>query len=263
MTSYLSLLTDPWIYASFIAGILYQIILFHTCIYGFPEFWTLKTKRSWILTTSSSIIMTLVSIPFLVQLFYYPDMNVYPWLNIPFASVISYFLLVHVSCYFMSYVLMDLVLGLIYYPDHIDKITGWTHHLLYFVLLWEILHLEKQGLFLLAGIQELPTLILSIGYLVKSLRNDIAFGFSFFLTRIVFHGYFIYKIYSAWPFQPIYYTIPLIVVPLHVYWFMKWVLQQLRLRNMWIYKRIPDEEQDGFKEVEPDALDRFESFESL
>jgi hypothetical protein len=122
-----------------------------------------------------------------------------------------------------------MLLGISYYPDCMDPITGWFHHSLYAFLLLFVIGWEKEGIFLVAGIQELPTLILSLGYLYKPWRQDRLFGLTFFLTRIVFHFFpLTWFIYRAWPEITSFWITPLLVVPLHFYWFGKWVRQQIR-----------------------------------
>ena len=207
--------------------------------------------------------MTLSSIPFLGHLIVYPErLADFQWIQTPFATWIS--------SYFLSYVLMDLLLGIIYYPDCMNIVTGYIHHLLYALLMGLILSWEKQGIFLIAGIQELPTIVLALGHLHKPWRNDLAFGSLFFTTRILFHSILIALIFISWPSQPGFWLIPISVVPLHFYWFGKWVRQQRRLTKGYsnIDSEDPDEDTLSVYDEEQGlsgntSLDRLTSFESI
>ncbi|KAI3635780.1 hypothetical protein MIR68_006418 [Amoeboaphelidium protococcarum] len=80
------------------------------------------------------------------------------------------------------------------------------------------------------AVMELPTLVLSLGHVWKSLRNDKIFGFTFFSTRILFHGCMIYKFYNLkLPIDGPWWLIVAGIYPLHLYWFNGWVRQQTRL----------------------------------
>ncbi|KAI3633333.1 hypothetical protein MIR68_008280 [Amoeboaphelidium protococcarum] len=80
------------------------------------------------------------------------------------------------------------------------------------------------------AVMELPTLVLSLGHVWKSLRNDKIFGFTFFSTRILFHGCMIYKFYYLkLPIDGPWWLIVAGIYPLHLYWFNGWVRQQTRL----------------------------------
>jgi hypothetical protein len=164
-----------------------------------------------------------------------------------------------------------------------DPVTGWFHHTLYAVLLVYVLAWEKQGVFLIAGIQELPTIFLSAGHLNKPWRNDILFGSSFFLTRLLSHFVLINLIHDAWPDRIMFWVTPLLVVPLHLLWFGKFILQQVRIYKANSYREISerwaDEENPGERErliaeshsnaftrvfaAERDNLTRITSFDSL
>jgi hypothetical protein len=78
---------------------------------------------------------------------------------------------------------------------------------------------------------ELPSFLMGIAQIHKPFRNDILFGISFFITRIVIHIAYIFYIAlisfrGTWIF-----IIPLLPLPLHIYWFYEWCVQQLRKRH--------------------------------
>eukprot|EP01147_Barroeca_monosierra_P005501 gene5501-162_t len=85
---------------------------------------------------------------------------------------------------------LDLLFGCLFYPQHINFLSGWMHHILYLVLLAYLLSERVSCALMPALFEELPTFILGVGSMFPVFRNDIAFGVTFFLLRIVFHTIF-------------------------------------------------------------------------
>lgn len=209
---------------TFIICCLSQVILFYYFIFSYPSIFTTTAKRSWILTLLASILMSLGSI-YLIS-----GLNINSLWN---STDISECLWTRIlAIYFQSYTFTDLTLGLVYYPKEITKVTGYLHHTLYFITLYYILSWNAASLFVLVGFEEIPTIILGCGHLFKSQRRDLLFGFVFFTTRILLHAIFIVMLYMNYTER--YYIIALGVFPLNLYWFYKWVAQQLRMYNKYL-----------------------------
>lgn len=177
-------------------------------------------QRSWLLTLIASTVMTLGSLP-----------NVYGLLTANLdlsqrpteASALDPILCV----FFITYLLMDLGIGMVSYPQHISLLTGWIHHGVYTTLVLHLLHLHFTSPFLMMTILELPTLVLSVGHIWPHLRHDWLFGLTFFSTRILFHALMIRQFYYTFPYAG--WWIALVVaLPLHLHWFYLWVTQQKR-----------------------------------
>ena len=120
--------------------------------------------------------------------------------------------------WFMSYLIMDLILGSMFYREHMDILLGYIHHTIYFTLCFSYLYTkthEKAALFLL---EEIPTFLLNLGKTNATLRKDTLFGFTFFFTRIIYH--IAMGIHHA--FEPIIVSSALIALPLHLFWFKNW-----------------------------------------
>jgi hypothetical protein len=132
-----------------------------------------------------------------------------------------------VALYFQSYVLSDIIIGSVYYPKEITKVTGYIHHTLYFVTIYFILIWNLSPLFVLVGVEEIPTIVLGMGHIYKSQRRDLLFGFTFFTTRILLHSVFTVLVYASYA-QP-YWIMALGVFPLNLYWFYMWFKQQNRI----------------------------------
>lgn len=81
--------TNPIVYMTVLLGVAFQVTVFQVAITLYPRFWPSTARRSWILTTMSSITMTLASIPFLFPLFGVSNFADYPYLTTPFATFIS------------------------------------------------------------------------------------------------------------------------------------------------------------------------------
>lgn len=127
--------------------------------------------------------------------------------------------------------IMDIVLGLAFYREHLYMVTTWVHHSVYIWLM--VLLVTGDGYvatlpspytpaFMCALLEELPTLILAIGTIFPQYRQDFAFGITFFITRIVFHSYLLFYMFRLDPpvIIIICYVNPLL---LHLHWFSGWL----------------------------------------
>lgn len=169
-----------------------------------------EKQASWFLTMMSSLVCTIVSTPFVIQ-FCYSD------LNMELLGIDNRF---HTGfiCFFISYLILDLALGSIFYRQRITLMTGWVHHLFYIVTLLWFLRLQISSLFTIASILELPTLILAAGSMVHEWRSDFLFGTTFFVLRLVAHAWMMialkkhHRVSFMW-------IIALVIYPLHLYWF--------------------------------------------
>ncbi|KAH6601303.1 hypothetical protein BASA50_001696 [Batrachochytrium salamandrivorans] len=217
-----TVLLQPTAYAAFSCALVVQAILFFGTRRLWPWAFTTSAQTSWILTTTSSVFMTLASLPFLFDyLTHGSDLSRMPLLNSPSAVVCSMF--------FISYLGCDLIFGYIYYRDQIDLITGWLHHLIYPFVIVSAVVLQFPGAFLVAAFMELPTIVLALGHMKKSFRSEYLFGMSFFVTRIVFHLYFAWRAYAVWYQYPFVMILALGTFPLHIHWFGRWVKRQIRI----------------------------------
>ncbi len=144
-----------------------------------------QRQRAWILTFLSSGIMALGSLRYLAAFAIDASMNI---ATLPMQ--LSDFD-VQMCAFFIAYLVLDLVVGLVHYRQYLNPLSGWIHHIGYMVLLTHLLKRGLTALFCLSAIMEVPTFCLSLGHLWKPMRHDLVFGFSFFLTRVVFHGFLV------------------------------------------------------------------------
>ncbi|KAL2918129.1 hypothetical protein HK105_202056 [Polyrhizophydium stewartii] len=216
-------LLQPAVYAGLPCSFALQALFFFGARRAWPSAFTTSAQTSWILTTMSSIVMTTASLPFVVDYFAHDtDLSAMPLLNSPWA--------VAVSMYFISYLVCDLAIGYVYYKDQIDMVTGWLHHLIYPIVLLAVVLFQIPGAFMVAAFMELPTIILALGHMKRSFRSEYLFGFSFFVTRIVFHLYFAWRTFTVWwSVFPAVMILALGTFPLHIYWFGCWVRRQIRI----------------------------------
>ena len=97
-------------------------------------------------------------------------------------------------------------------------LTGYIHHIAYIILSIVLLYYNDVSIFILYFIAELPTLLFNLGNFNKSYRNDIVFGTSFFLTRLL---YFIFLSY-LFRHNTRVFSLSLLPLLLHIYWFYNW-----------------------------------------
>ncbi|ORX54125.1 hypothetical protein DM01DRAFT_1335979 [Hesseltinella vesiculosa] len=116
------------------------------------------------------------------------------------------------------------------YPDKIEILTGWIHHLTYLALLTWVVQQGYSSVFVTMCVLETPTFFLALGSVHRPLRMDYVFASTFFLTRILFHAYMITSAFSALGLHPIPFALSLFF-PVHCFWFYGFIQQQRRLRN--------------------------------
>ncbi|KAI9201831.1 uncharacterized protein BJ171DRAFT_427035 [Polychytrium aggregatum] len=165
--------------------------------------------------------MTASSLPVVFSgMVYQDDLLENPFFNPPFG--------VCSTAFFAAYLLLDIAIGWFYYREKLDPITGWLHHALYLSICITAIQLGATGLFMLACFMELPTIFLSLGHIHAPWRNDLIFGSVFFLTRIVYHGYLIWHVKVHMPSNYYFYVLAILVLPMHLYWFYRFAMQQIR-----------------------------------
>jgi len=143
-----------------------------------PRYPTAK-QSAWILTTISSAVMTLASIPFLYD--YFSNGG-----SVKYVRIIPN-LSVTVSRFFQSYLAIDLTLGAVHYRSQVGLLTGWIHHAMYIMIVELAIRRSWTHIFCLCAAMEVPTFFLGFMTLHPDFRSNIAFAVAFFLTRILFH----------------------------------------------------------------------------
>ena len=186
---------------------------------------TSRRKRAWILTMVASFIVFAGSLPAVYSFMVKSQFNlaIHPTQDGDFDMFLC--------CFFISYLVMDLVIGMIHYRDQIYFLSGWVHHFGYIVLVTHLINKNLTTSFCMMGVMEVPTFALSLGHLWKPLRNDMVFGALFFSTRIFYHGIMVWLFYHHYPVEGPWWLVVAGVYPLHCYWFRSWLRQQKKLRK--------------------------------
>ncbi|SAM05481.1 hypothetical protein [Absidia glauca] len=180
-----------------------------------------KTEKqiSWVLTFASSVVCTIVSIPYYMRF----------WRSGWDMQLLGTESAVHTAlvCFFITYLVLDLTLGSMYYRRRITIATGWIHHSIYIVILFWLMRCRSASFFTVNAILELPTVILAVGSMRARWRSDLLFASTFFALRLVYHAWMIsavkkeHRIESLW-------LVAVLVFPLHVYWFYGIVILQVK-----------------------------------
>ncbi|KAJ3095967.1 hypothetical protein HDU97_006336 [Phlyctochytrium planicorne] len=189
----------------------------------FAKFLTTERQKAWVLTLLSAMVVSIGGSPLAFEFATLPHGSTiadHPSLDSPRAWAIASF--------FISYLGVDLILGSFAYPTQIHPLSGWFHHLGYGYCVLAMMQRAQIGAFLsFASILEISTIPLALGHMNKAWRRDYTFGIMFFITRVVLHGYVVMHAYSTYA-PSIFWIVPFIPWPLHIYWFSNWVRQQLR-----------------------------------
>ena len=93
-----------------------------------------------------------------------------------------------VTIFFMAFLVLDIGVGYFDYLETFRWDTTWLHHFAYMIISVYVIRLGAVNCFLVFSLCEVPTLILALGHIEPSLRNDYAFGVVFALTRLLYFG---------------------------------------------------------------------------
>lgn len=164
--------------------------MFSVCILGQLAFYCLGRyllgsnvkKRAWLLTLPVSFIFGFIVGPYhvwtVLAAMFQGSQKVSDYLAATYPT--GEWAAVHM----ITFMLLDLGVGCLEYPSELRFDTGYIHHSMYLIL-YSYLYLSRKTNFLLIGACcEIPTFIMAAGILFPTLRSDLAFGFTFFLTRI-------------------------------------------------------------------------------
>ncbi|KAF9362394.1 hypothetical protein BGX34_006264 [Mortierella sp. NVP85] len=130
------------------------------------------------------------------------------------------------SAFFVSYLICDLVLGMVYYRAYLDPLSAWTHHLGYLgVVSSAALQKNVSTLFAMGTPIELSTIILASGHVFPSLRSDLLFAVSFVLCRIMYPMVLLPELYLNVESR-MYWKVGLVAFMVHLHWFRKFIQRQ-------------------------------------
>ncbi|KAF9302605.1 hypothetical protein BGZ74_005091 [Mortierella antarctica] len=140
------------------------------------------------------------------------------------------------SAYFVSYLICDLVLGVIHYRAYLDPLSGWFHHLGYLgVVSNATLQRNVSTLFAIG------TPIEATGHIFPHLRSDVLFAASFFLVRIVYPIIILPELYLNVEAR-LCWKVAVMALLIHIHWFHKFVQQQIRYYHAHQLKNQQDEQ---------------------
>ncbi|KAF9123172.1 hypothetical protein BGW39_009220 [Mortierella sp. 14UC] len=88
--------------------------------------------------------------------------------------------------FFMAYLIMDIILGLLYYREQVTLLAGWLHHIVYIGITYYAITQGETFTYASFMPIEVPTIVVGVGCLDKNLRRDLLYGVSFILFRIMF-----------------------------------------------------------------------------
>ncbi|KAG9309702.1 hypothetical protein JVU11DRAFT_10378 [Chiua virens] len=201
------LVTSTVFWVSFISLAVVYLVVARHC--------TTVKQRSWVLTTISSALMSLFSLPLVVQ--FAAAKGQLSHVLVPLAVTDS------VGRFFQAYLIVDLTMGMLFYRSKVNILTGWIHHSVYVFIVEYAIQGRWSHIFALCAVMEIPTFILAVGSFAPRYRSDVVFAASFFSTRIALHIFFCISLIiqrhqvTGGSFGPA--IITACIFPLHAYWF--------------------------------------------
>jgi hypothetical protein len=122
-----------------------------------------------------------------------------------------------IMIFFLAVNTMDLVLGAIFYREHLHPLTTICHHIYFICVLFGMLGVHRTTGMILTFIMEIPTFVLTVGTIWPEYRSDLWFAITFFIFRLGVHMYMIYRLVILSP-EGIIWRFCAGVLPLHMYW---------------------------------------------
>ncbi|KAI9238454.1 MAG: hypothetical protein BYD32DRAFT_265138 [Podila humilis] len=133
--------------------------------------------------------------------------------------------------FFASYLSMDLVLGMIYYRDKLTLLSGYFHHTFHLFVCHVAIRTETVVPCVLLFYAEIPTTVLSLGFMFPHLRHDDLFGLTFVLSRFVMDALMTHELLRNTSMAPLCKFLIASKVPVNIKFFIDWIKQQRRLRR--------------------------------
>lgn len=132
---------------------------------------------------------------------------------------------------FISFCVMDLLVGSLDYRPMIDPLSGWAHHAVYIAVLTWFIAAGWANVFPCLAIAELPTLLLALGSIRPTAwRVDLPMGIAFALTRL---GWFGLLVHVLPVYEGIFAPRPCVgylLLALHAHWFRGWLRSYRKLK---------------------------------
>jgi len=187
-----------------------------------------RKKRAWLLSTVVSGLYSLFVVPYAVT------PGIFAIVDSPTSFNDLIFSETHfhrsLVLYFLAFLWLDMLIGYLDYPEHLRVDTTWIHHIVSTLYLYAFLEFRLCFVFLLCSPLEVPTFILSLGSVLPSFRNDLAFGVTFLAFRIIYEGALFLYLYFNCPYIPLWllFSAGVPTLAFHCFWFYKWTLGFLK-----------------------------------
>ncbi|KAJ6528812.1 hypothetical protein B0H19DRAFT_532784 [Mycena capillaripes] len=132
-----------------------------------------ERQRAWVLTTITSAIMTLSSLPFVMD---YATHGGVACVRMRADPTIA------VNQFYQACLCTDMIVGGLYCRAQIGFLTGWVHHVVYFGIVEISIRSAWAHIFCLCAVMELPTFLLGASTLLSTLRSNTLFALTFLAT---------------------------------------------------------------------------------
>ncbi|CEL96981.1 unnamed protein product [Vitrella brassicaformis CCMP3155] len=228
------MLDSPWFFAWYVGLVQLQAAVFlvsRMAIRALGAKYKDEQKADgWILTTASGVVLTVCGVYVIPVTLAEGDL-----LGAGFRAVVaSNPTALQVVCVlFVAALHTDCVLGTLFYPRTIDVLSGWVHHGVYTVIMLYALASKQVWIFMLFGIDEIPTVMLGIGNIHVPWRFDWSFGIAFWLTRVVWHtcvlGLLLYhRIWMADVRLSVTLVFVTLSLAMHCHWITNWASKKVK-----------------------------------
>ena len=186
-----------------------------------PEEWA--KARAWVLTFASALVLTVAGAPLAARLAVASDADFIAATHEDGSASRQTLI------FFAVELILDLAVGTLDYPGHVDALSGWAHHTFFLLTSQPTLAYDASGFFLGMSVVEFPTLLLAIGSIHRPWRVDLPFGVSFFALRVVYTAYYFVRLVFLARLRMLP-AFTAIALSLHLFWFRSWLASYAKLR---------------------------------
>lgn len=185
--------------------------------------------RAWFLSILSSGFLFSTCTPFSIYWIYLLWVDGFEigtrWMlnSLPYADSLVIF--------FLTFLWSDLLVSK-FFPGHMELCAGYIHHILYIILssnglLWG----WTNGLCIMF-VEELPTLILSLGMAYPgNLKSETGFGYTFAIFRLGYHSFASILITIYTRHESSLYIAAWLAFAVHSWWFFGWIKRQRKINK--------------------------------
>jgi len=169
-----------------------------------------RRQRSWILTFLTSAYLSLHSIPVFLKI-----------LSKNYVILSDSEMSLHITNFFLIHLILDLILGILFYFEFLKPLEGIFHHVFYIILLCIFKFCRMTNAFYMFIWCEIPTFIMAVGIMFPNYKWKRGFKISFLLLRIYLFIYMSIEYLKDCNYFVLSLIPPTVISIMHIHWYLQ------------------------------------------